>query len=84
MARMRVGGLYRGDGARVKYGCGGIMSAVTKEILTRGVPDAYSEQTWLEALNVRYMLVAVDRMKTESGSVSAMTDVEALSLYGEG
>ncbi len=45
MAQMSVEELYRGDGAGVKYGSGGIMGAVTREMLTRGVPEGYDEQT---------------------------------------
>ena len=47
MAQMSVEELYRGDGAGAKYGSGGIMGAVTREMMTRGVPEGYDEQTWL-------------------------------------
>lgn len=79
MARMSVEELYRGEGTGAKYGSGGIMGAVTKEILTRGVPEGYDEQTWLETLIVKHTLAAAEKMKIEGDSVSAMTDVESLS-----
>ena len=81
MARMSVEELYRGEGAGAKYGSGGIMGAVTKEMLTHGVPDDYDEQTWLEMLIVKHTLAAAEKMKKEGDSVSAMTGVESLSFY---
>ena len=45
MARMSVEELYRGEGVGAKYGSGGIMGAVTKELLSRDVPEGYDEQT---------------------------------------
>ncbi len=79
MARMSVEELYRGDGAGAKYGSGGIMGAVTKEMLSRGVPEDYNEQTWIEMMIVKHTLAAAEKMKTEGDSVSGMTDVESLS-----
>ena len=81
MARMSVEELYRGEGAGAKYESGGIMGAVTKELLTRGVPENYDEQTWLEMLIVKFTLATAEKMKIEGDSVSAMTDVESLSSY---
>lgn len=81
MARMSVEELYRGEGVGAKYGSSGIMGAVTKEMLTRGVPENYDEQTWLEMLIVKYTLAAAEKMKIEGDSVSAMTDEESLSFY---
>lgn len=79
MARMSVEELYCGDGAGAKYGSCGIMGAVTKEMLTRGVPEGYNEQIWLEMMIVKHTLAAAEKMKTEGDSVSGMTDVESLS-----
>ena len=79
MAQMSVEELYRGDGAGAKYGSGGIMGAVTREMMTRGVPEGYDEQTWLEMLIVKHTLAAAEKMKTEGDSVLGMTDVESLS-----
>ena len=81
MARMSVEELYRGEGAGAKYGSGGIMGAVTKEMLYRGVPEGYDEQTWIEMLIVKYTLTAAEKIKIEGDSVSEMTDVELLSSY---
>lgn len=79
MAQMSVEELYRDDGAGAKYGSGGIMGAVTGEMMTRGVPEGYDEQTWLEILIVKHTLAAAKQMKIEGDSVSGMTDVEPLS-----
>lgn len=81
MARISVKELYRGEGVGAKYGSGGIMGAVAKERLTRGVPEGYDEQTWLEMLIVKHTLAAAEKMKIEGDSISAMTDVEPLSSY---
>ena len=79
MARMSVEELYYGEGAGTKYGPGGIMGAVTREMMTRGIPEGYDEQTWLEILIVKHTLAAAEKMKTEGDSVSGMTDAESLS-----
>ena len=81
MARISVEELYRGEGAGAKYGSGGIMGAVAKEMLTCDVPEGYDEQTWIEMLIVKYTLTAAEKMKIEGDFVSGMTDVESLSSY---
>lgn len=81
MAQMSVEELYRGEGASAKYGSGGIMGTVAKEMLSRGVPDGYDEQTWLEMLIVKHTLAAAEKMEIESDFVSAITDVKPLSFY---
>ncbi|MCH5196179.1 MAG: hypothetical protein J1F28_05670 [Oscillospiraceae bacterium] len=81
MARISVEELYRGENAGAKYESGGIMGAVTKEMLTRGVPEGYDEQTWFEMLIVKFTLETAEKMKIEGDSVSAMTGVGALSSY---
>ena len=81
MAQMSVEELYRGEGTGEKYGSGGIMGAVTKEMLVRGVPEGYDKQTWLEMLIVKYTLAAAEKIKIEGDFVSGMTDVESLSSY---
>ena len=81
MAQMSVEELYRGEGASAKYGSGGIMGAVAKEMLSRGVPDGYDEQTWLEMLIVKHTLAVAEKMEIESDFVSAITDVKPFSFY---
>ena len=81
MARMSVEELYCGEGAGAKYGSSGIMGAVTKDMLTCGVPKGYDEQTWIEMLIVKHTLVAAEKMKIEGDFISAMTGVESLSSY---
>ena len=81
MARMSVEELYRGECAGTKYGSGGIMGAVTKEMLTHGAPEGYDEQTWLEMLIVKYTLTAAEKMKIEGDFGSGMTDAESPSSY---
>ena len=41
MAQISVEELYRGEGGGAKYGSGGIMGAVMKDILLHGVPKNY-------------------------------------------
>ena len=81
MARISVEELYRGEGGGAKYGSSGIMGAVTREMLTRGLPEGYDEQPWLEMIIVKHTLAAVEKLKKEGDSVSAMVDVESLSCY---
>ena len=81
MARMNVEELHRGEGIGAKYGSGGIMCVVTREMLIRGVPEGYDEQTWLEMLITMHTLTVAEKMKIEGDSVSAMTGVESLSSY---
>lgn len=83
MARISVEQLYRGEGGGAKYGSGGIMGAVTKELLTHGVPDSYDERTWIEMLLIRHTLAAAEQMKNEGDFVSGMTDAESPSCYAE-
>ena len=83
MARISVEELYRGEGTSAKYGSGGIMGAVTKEMLTCGVPEDYDEQTWIEMLIVKHTLAAAEQMKREGDFVSGMTDSEPPSSYAE-
>ena len=81
MARMSVEELYRGESAGTKYGSGGIMGAVTEEMLTCGVPEGYDEQTWIEMLIDKYTLAAAEKIKIKGDFVSGMTDVESPSSY---
>lgn len=81
MARMNVEELCRGKGTGAKYGSGGIIGAVTKEMLTRGMPKGYDEQTWLKILIVKFTLAMAVKMKIEGDSISAITDVESPSSY---
>ena len=83
MARISVEELYRGEGAGEKYGSGGIMGAVAKDILTRGIPKDYDEQTWVEMLIISHTLITAEKIKREGDSVSAMTDAESLLLCEE-
>ena len=83
MARISVEQLYLGEGSGEKYGAGGIIGAVTKELLTRGIPDGYDERTWIEMLLVKHTLAAAEQMKNEGDFVSGMTDAESPSCYAE-
>ena len=83
MARMSVEELYCGEGGGAKYGSSGIMGAVTKEMLTCGVPEDYDEQTWIEMLIVKHTLAAAEQMKRDGDFVSGMTDSEPPSSYAE-
>ena len=83
MARISVEQLYRGEGGGAKYGSGGIMGTVTKELLTHGVPDSYDERTWIEMLIVKHTLAAAEQMKNEGDCVSEMADAESPSCYVE-
>lgn len=80
MAQISVEQLYRGD---AKYGSGGIIGSVTKELLIHGVPDSYDERTWIEMLLIRHTLAAAEQMKNEGDFVSGMTDAELPSCYAE-
>ena len=81
MARISVEQLYRGEGSGEKYGSGGIMGAVTKELLTCGIPDGYDERTWIEMLLVKHTLAAAEQMKNEGDFVSGITDAESPYCY---
>ena len=83
MAQISVEELFRGEGGGAKYGCGGIMGAVAKEIVERGIPDDYDLQTWVELLIVKCSLAAAEQMKNEGDFVSGITDTEPPSCYAE-
>lgn len=83
MARISVEELYRDEGGGSKYCSSGIMGTVTKEILTRGVPEGYDEQTWIEMLIVKHTLAVAEQMKNEGDFVSGMIDAEPPSCYAE-
>ena len=59
------------------------MGAVTKSILTHGVPEGYDERTWIEMLLVKHTLAAAEQMKNEGDFISGMTDTESSSYYVE-
>ena len=81
MARITVEELYRGERNGEKYG--GIMGAVAKDSLTRGVPKDYDKQTWTEMLFIKHTLAIAEKLKQEGDFVSGMTDVEPLSFSAE-
>ncbi len=81
MARMSVEELYCGESAGAVYGSGGIMGAVTRDMLTCGVPCDYDEQTWIEMLIVKHTLIVTEKIKIEGDSISGITDVESSSSY---
>ena len=83
MAQISVEELFRGEGSGAKYGFGGIMGAVAKEIVENGLPDDYDLQTWVELLIVKCTLAAAEQMKNEGDFVSGMTDTEPPSCYAE-
>ena len=78
MAKISIEDLYRGEGGGEKYGVGGIMGAVIKDLFTNGVPDGY------DLLTVKHTLKAAEQMKQEGDFVSGMTDAKPLSLHAEG
>ncbi len=83
MARISVEELYRGEGGGGKYGAGGIVGAVMKEIMIHGVPNEYDERTYIELLIVKHTLKAAEQMKIEGDFVPGMTDAEPPSCYAE-
>ena len=83
MARINIEEMYRGEGGGAKYGAGGIMGAVMREIFSHGVPEEYDERTYIELLIVKHTLIAAEQMKTEGDFVSGMTDAELPSCYAE-
>ena len=83
MAQISIEELYRGEGGGEKYGAGGIMGAVIKDLFMNGVPDGYDGLLWIELLTVKHTLTAAKQMKQESDFVSEMTDAEPLSLREE-
>ena len=83
MAQISIEELYRGEGGGEKYGAGGIMGAVIKDLFTNGIPDGYDGVLWMELLTVKHTLIAAEQMKQEGDFVSGMTDTEPLSLRVE-
>ena len=83
MAWISIEKLYRGEGGGGKYGVGGIMGAVMREIMIHGVLKEFDEQTYIELLIVKHTLKAAEQMKTEGDFVSGMTDAEPPSCYAE-
>lgn len=83
MAQISIEELYRGEGGGEKYGAGGIMGAVIKDLFTNGIPDGYDGVLWMELLTVKHTLIAAEQMKQEGNFVSGMTDTESLSLREE-
>lgn len=84
MAQISIEELYRGEGKGEKYGSGGIMGAVIKDLFANGIPDGYDGLFWMELLTVKHTLIAAEQMKQEGDFVSGMTDTEPLSLHKEG
>ena len=81
MAQISVEQLYRGEGGGAKYGSSRIMGAVTKGILTNGVPEAYDERNWIEMLLVKHTLAAAEQMKNKGDFVPGMTDMGSPSCH---
>ena len=78
MAQISIEELYRGEGGGEKYGAGGIMGAVIKDLFTNGIPDGYDGLLWIELLTVKHTLTAAEQIKQEGDFVSGMTDAEPL------
>ena len=74
MARITLEELYRGEGGGAKYGAGGIMGAVMKDILSHGIPSDYDRQTWIELLLIKHTLLAAKQMATEGDCVSDLSE----------
>ena len=83
MAQISIEELYRGEDGGEKYGAGGIMGAVIKDLFTNGIPDGYDGVLWMKLLTVKHTLIAAEQMKQEGDFVSGMTDTEPLSLREE-
>lgn len=83
MAQISLEELYRGEGSGAKYGSGGIMGAVMKDILLHGTPEGYDERTWIEMLFVKHTLLVAEQIKKEGGFVSGVIDTEPPSRYGK-
>ena len=83
MAQISIEELYRGEGGGEKYGAGGIMGAVIKDLFTNGIPDGYDGLLWIEFLTVKHTLTAAKQIKQEGDFVSGMTNTELLSLREE-
>ena len=84
MAQISIEELYRGEGKGEKYGSGGIMGAVIKDLFANEIPDGYDGLFWMELLTVKHTLIVAEQMKQEGDFVSGMTDAEPLSLHKEG
>ena len=74
MAKITLEELYRGEGAGAKYGVGGIMGAVMKDVLSHGVPAKYDRQTWMELLLVKHTLIAAQQMTAEGDCISDLSE----------
>ena len=83
MAQISIEELYRGEGKGEKYGSGGIMGAVIKDLFANGISDGYDGLLWMELLTVKHTLIAAEQMKQEGDFVSGMTDTEPLPLREE-
>ena len=81
MARITLEELYRGEGGGAKYGAGGIMSAVMKDILSHGILSDYDRQTWLEMLLIKHTLLAAKQMATEGDCVSDLSELQPPSCW---
>lgn len=84
MAQISIEELYRGEGGGEKYGAGGIMGAVIKDLFMNGVPDGYDGLLWIELLTVKHTLIAAEQMKQKGDFVSGITDAESPSFIAEG
>ena len=60
MARIPINALYRGEGLGEK--CGGILSEVFHDFYVIGVPEEYSQQTWIELLTVNETFLTAMKM----------------------
>lgn len=81
MAQISIEELYRGEGAREKYG---ILGEVMKDFFENGCPSEYDERTWLDMLLAKHTLIAAEKMKNEGDTVSGLTDDVSPSSYAEG
>ena len=80
MAQITIEKLYRGERNGEKYG--GIMGAVTNELITHGIPEGYTKRTGIEMLCVKHTLAAAEQMENEGDFVSGMNDAESpLSMW---
>ena len=58
-----------------------VMGKAIADYLKNGRPAEYDERTWLDLLIVKHTIEAVEKMKKEGDSISAVFDGESSSLY---
>ena len=70
MARISISDLYRGEGPGEKYG--GILNEVFHDFCVNGVPEGYSQQTWIELLIVKHTFLTAMKMAEQGDAVAEL------------